>query len=173
MGPGLIFCQPTSPTSCNFFLIRVFFHGHWRLTGDSRGREGTIFYSTLPFPPAHKHSDIYLKLCMWDDYHIFLITPLVLTATRQDLQTYRITIWLIDDVMLTVVCLLADFILRFCYVYLTWETGRLEFASTIILVLQAKRLSNSAFSQNPCTFFQFSWKGSKDLPELLPLVRCL
>ena len=26
----------------------------------SRGREGTIFYSTLPLPPAHEHSDIYL-----------------------------------------------------------------------------------------------------------------
>ena len=31
---------------------------------DSRGREGTIFYSTLPFPLAHKHSDIDLQLCM-------------------------------------------------------------------------------------------------------------
>ena len=30
---------------------------------DSRGREGTIFYSTLPLPPAHEHSDIYLQLC--------------------------------------------------------------------------------------------------------------
>ena len=38
---------------------------------DSRGREGTIFYSTLPLPPVHEHSDIYLQLCMWDDYHIF------------------------------------------------------------------------------------------------------
>ena len=26
---------------------------------DSREWEGTIFYSTLPFPPAHEHSDIY------------------------------------------------------------------------------------------------------------------
>ena len=45
----------------------------------SRGREGTMFYSTLPLPPAHKHSDIYLQLCMWDDYHLFLITLLVFT----------------------------------------------------------------------------------------------
>ena len=35
--------------------------------GDSNWREGTIFYSTLPFPPAHEHSDTYLKLCMSDD----------------------------------------------------------------------------------------------------------
>ena len=31
---------------------------------DSRGREGTIFYSTLPLPPALEHSDIYLQLCI-------------------------------------------------------------------------------------------------------------
>ena len=34
------------------------------ISQDSRGREGTIFYSTLPLPPAHEHSDIYLQLCM-------------------------------------------------------------------------------------------------------------
>ena len=28
-------------------------------------------YSTLPLPPAHEQSDIYLQLCTWDDYHIF------------------------------------------------------------------------------------------------------
>ena len=31
---------------------------------DTRGREGTISYSTLPLPSAHKHPDIYLQLCM-------------------------------------------------------------------------------------------------------------
>ena len=31
---------------------------------DSRGKEGTICYSTLPLPPAHEHSDSYLQLCM-------------------------------------------------------------------------------------------------------------
>ena len=31
---------------------------------DSRGRERTIFYSTLPLSPADEHSDIYLQLCM-------------------------------------------------------------------------------------------------------------
>ena len=51
---------------------------------DSKGREGTIFYSTLPLPPAHQHSDIYLQLCMWDDYHIFLIAPLVFTRLLLD-----------------------------------------------------------------------------------------
>ena len=51
---------------------------------DSRGREGTIFYSTLPLPPAHEHSDNYLQLCAWDDYYIFLIAPLVFTRLQLD-----------------------------------------------------------------------------------------
>ena len=47
---------------CFCFSIRVFFTD----TDDSqhsRGREGTIFYSSLPLPPAHEHWDIYLQLC--------------------------------------------------------------------------------------------------------------
>ena len=49
--------------------INIFFLSGFSFTDtddsqDSRGREGTIFYSTLPLPPAHEHSDIYLQLCM-------------------------------------------------------------------------------------------------------------
>ena len=44
---------------------------------------------------------------------------------------------MIDDVMLIFVCLLVDLIQGFCYSYLTLETGGLELATTIILVLQA------------------------------------
>ena len=82
-------------SSAFFFSIRVFFTD----TGDSldsRGSEGTIFYSTLPFPPAHKHWNIYLQLCMWHDYHVFLTATLVFTRLRWDIQPYRITIWVID-----------------------------------------------------------------------------
>ena len=67
-----------------------------------RGREGTIFYSILPlpsahkhlgiylpystlsYPPAHKHLRINLQLCMWDGYHIFFITTLVFTRLVLD-----------------------------------------------------------------------------------------
>ena len=97
--PGLTLCL-------FFFSITVFFHGHWQIK-----REGTVFYSTLPLPSAHEHSDIYLQLCTWDDYRIFLIATLVFT--RRDLPPYRITIWLIDDVMLIFVCLLVDLISGF------------------------------------------------------------
>ena len=38
----------------SFFSIRVFFTDTVDLQ-DSRGRKGTIFYSTLPLPPAHEH----------------------------------------------------------------------------------------------------------------------
>ena len=41
-------------------------------------------------------------------------------ATRWDLPPYWITIWLIDDVMLIFVCLLADLILGFGYRNLAW-----------------------------------------------------
>ena len=46
---------------------------------------------------------------------------------------------LIGDAMLA--CLLDKQILRFCYSDLTWETGGFELASTITLVLQAKRIN--------------------------------
>ena len=43
------------------------------------------------------------------------------------------------------VCLLVDLILGFLiYNYFTWETGVLELASTIILVIQANRLTKCA-----------------------------
>ena len=61
----------------------------------SRGREGTIFYSTLPLPSAHEHSDIYLQLCMWDDYHIFLIATLVFTRLLLD-EIYHLIELLFD-----------------------------------------------------------------------------
>ena len=47
-----------------FFFLSGFSFTNTDDSQDSRGREGTIFYSTLPLPPAHEHSDIYLQLCM-------------------------------------------------------------------------------------------------------------
>ena len=103
---------------------------------DSGGREGTFFYSTLPLPPDHEHSDIYLQLCMWDNYHIFLITPLVFTILLLDE-----TIWLIDDVGLVFVCLRDDLILAFLLQQFETGTRGLELESTITLVLQGNRLT--------------------------------
>ena len=98
-----------------FFSIRVFFTG----TGgsqDSRGREGAFFYSILPLPPTHEHRDIYYQLCMWDDYHVFLIATLVF-ARLQLYEIYHLIElqfdWLIDDAMFAF--LFDDLILGFCY----------------------------------------------------------
>ena len=47
-----------------FFFLSGFSFTDTDDSQDNRGREGTIFYSTLPLPAAHEHSDIYLQLCM-------------------------------------------------------------------------------------------------------------
>ena len=112
---------------------------------NSRGREGTIFYSTLPLPADHEHWGIYLQLCIWDDYHVFLIATLVFTRLLFDEIYHLIKLpfeWLIDDPMF--VCLLDELILSFCYSDFTLETGGFELTSTITLVLQANRLTKCA-----------------------------
>ena len=125
--------------------LTTFFLSWFPFTGmdnsqDSRGRERTIFYSPLPVsPPAHKHSEIYLQLYTWDDYDITLaFTRLLLGEIYHHL--IKSLFWLIDDF-----CFFTCwFDFRFCYSYLTWETGRLELASTIILILQANWLAKCA-----------------------------
>ena len=64
----------------------------------SRESEGTIFFSTLPLQPVHKHSDIYLQLCAWDD-HIFLIATLVFTRLLLD-EIYHLIELLFDWLMM-------------------------------------------------------------------------
>ena len=130
------------------FFIRVFSTDTDK-SQDSRGREGTIFYPTLPLPPAHENWDIYLQLCMWDDYHVFLIATVVFTWLLLDEIYHLIELpfeWLIDDAMF--VCLLDELIRGFCYSDLTLETGAFELASTITLVLQANRLTKRASHPN-------------------------
>ena len=103
--------------------LRVFFTGTDD-SQDSRGREGTIFYSTLPPPPAQEHWDIYLQNCMWDDYHVFLIATFLFTRLLLDKIYHLIELpfeWLIDDEVF--VCLLDELILGFCYSDWTLETG--------------------------------------------------
>ena len=42
---------------CFLYYQGFFSHTDTDNSQDSRGREGIIFYSTLPLPPAHKHWD--------------------------------------------------------------------------------------------------------------------
>ena len=94
-----------------FFSIRVFFHGHWQLTGE-QGKRGDhlLFHSTTS--TAHEHSDIYLQLCTWDDYHIFLIVMLVFTRLLVN-EIYHLIELLFDWLMMwcwfLFVCLLNLF----------------------------------------------------------------
>ena len=123
------------------FSIRVFFHGHWQLMGQ-QGREGTIFYSTLPFSPVLKRLDIYLRLCMWDDYYIILIAQLVCTRLPLDEIYHLVKLlfnWLIMWCWFSFVCLMIWF--EVLLQLFEWETGGLELASSVILVLQANRLT--------------------------------
>ena len=43
-----------------------------------------MFYFSLPLQPAHEYSDIYLQLCMSDDYHVFVIASLAITRMLLD-----------------------------------------------------------------------------------------
>ena len=112
------------------------------------GREGTIFYSTLPLPPAHEHSDIYLQLCMWDGYQVFLIATLVFTRLLLSEIYHFIGFpfdWLIDwwsNVFLFTWLFHSVFLLQ-QFDTANW-TGRFELASIITLVLQAKQVTMCA-----------------------------
>ena len=103
-----------------FFSISVFFHGHWRLTGQQgKGGDHLSFHSTtsnLSRTFTHLFATFHVR---WLP-HIFNRTACIyLTATRGDLPPYRITIWLIDDVTLLFVRLRDDLI-RF-FVAAIWD----------------------------------------------------
>ena len=135
-----LFCLIYPRINKDFFSIRVFFHRHWRFTGQQgKGRVHLLFHSTtstLLWTLRHLFATLHVR---WLS-HIFNRNACIYqTATQWDLPPYRITIWLIDDAMF--VCLLDELILGFCYSDLTWETGGFEFTSTITLVLQTNRLT--------------------------------
>ena len=101
------------------YSVRVFFQGHWQFTGQQeKGGDHLLFHSTTStrsfrhsfLPRTFRHLFVTLHV-RWLS-HIFN-GYIYQTATRWDLPPYRITIWLIDDVMLIFVCLLVDLILGF------------------------------------------------------------
>ena len=96
------------------FSIRVFFHGHWQLTGQQgKGGDHLLFHSTISTRSRtfkHLFATLHVK---WLS-HIFNCNACIYqTATRWDLPPSRITIWLIDDIILIFVCLLVELILDF------------------------------------------------------------
>ena len=63
------------------FSIRVFLLG--TLNNHVTEREERRL-SFIPPLPTHEHSEIFLQVCMWDGYHIFLIVPRVFTRLLLD-----------------------------------------------------------------------------------------
>ena len=126
-----------------FFFVSGFSFTDTDESQESREREETNFYSTLPLLPAHEHSDIYFATLQvrWISHISNRTASIYQNVSRWDLPPYRITVWLIDDVILIFVYLLVHLIQGFCCSYLTRETGGHELLTTIILVLQANRLA--------------------------------
>ena len=96
------------------FSIRVFFHGHWQFTGrQGKGGDHILFHSTTSTRSrTFRHSFATLHV-RWPSYIFNRKACIYQTSTRWDLAPYRITIWLIDDVILIFVCLLVALILGF------------------------------------------------------------
>ena len=105
-----------------FFTIRVFFHGHWRLTGQQeKGGDLLLFHSTTSTRSrtfGHLFATLHVRwlscifnrnACLPDCYSMRFTT----------LSNYHLIDW-------------------------WWETGGFELASTITLVLQANRLTKCA-----------------------------
>ena len=136
------------------FSVRVFFHGHWQLTGQQgKGRDHLLFQSTTS-TRSRTFRHLFATLHVRWLSHIFNRNACIYqTATWWDLPPYQITILLIDDVVL-IFCWRTCWIdFRFCYSYLTWETGGLELSSTIIFVLQVNRLTNCASHPEYCNAY--------------------
>ena len=102
-----------------FFLSGFFFHGHWKLTGQQgKGENHLLFHSTTStWSRTFRHLFLTLHV-RWLPHISYRTACTYQTATQWDLPPSRITIWLIDDVMLVFVCLLDDLIQK-----LTRETG--------------------------------------------------
>ena len=118
----------TTTSIRNFFFLSGFSFKDTDSSLDNRVKGGVMLYSTLLFPPAREHSDIYSQLCMWNECHTVLIASPVTTRLLLD-EFYHLTElphWLIDDVILVSVCLLDDLILDICYSSLLLETGGFE-----------------------------------------------
>ena len=151
-----------------FFSIRVFFHGHWRLTGQQGKWGDHLFFHSTTSTRLRTLRHLFATLHVRWLLHTFNRTACIYqTAIRWDLAPYQINIWLIDDVALVFVCLRVDLI--FCYSNLELETSGYELASTITLVLQANRLTKCAMSFNKNHLNWISW--TQNLLHFVPLFK--
>ena len=112
-----------------FFPVGVFFHqtlAIHKIKGE--GSDHLLFHSATS---THQHLDIYLQLCLWDDYHVYFISPLEFARLLLDEIYHTIELLLIDwwcrVIFLSV--LFDNLILGLCYNNLTRETGGFELLS--------------------------------------------
>ena len=100
-------------------LIIIFFLSGFSFTDtdssqDSRGREGTIFFHSATSTRSRTFRHLFATLHVRWLSHIFNRNACIYqAATLWHLPPYRITIWLIDDVILIFVCLHFELILGF------------------------------------------------------------
>ena len=118
------------------FSIRVFFHGHWRFTGQQRKEWDILLFHSTTSTRSQTSSHLFPPF-MWDGYDVFLIATLVFTRLLLwDLPSYWFIIWFTDDEMY--VCILDDLILGLYYSNLKPGTGNLNL----------HRLSSLHYKQN-------------------------
>ena len=120
-----------------FFSIRAFFHRHWQLTGQQgKGGDYILFHSTTS-TGSQTFRHLFAAMRMRRS-HIFNRNACIYqTVTRWDLPPYRITIWLIDDVMLILVCVLDDLSLGFVTAF--WHEKQVDSNSHQLSSLYYKR----------------------------------
>ena len=105
-----------------------------------------MIYSSLLLPAAYVRLFATLHV-RWlpNIFNCTTCTACNQNATPWNLPPYRITILLINDVMLISVCLLDDLILGFCYSNLTGETGGFELTWTYHLCIMRKPVNLVCF----------------------------
>ena len=114
------------PWNCsNIFSIKVFFHGHWRLTGQQEKRGNHLLFhsitSTLSRTSRHLFVTLHLR---WLSYIFNCIACLYQNATWWDFPPSRITIWLINDVTLVFLCLFTSWFDSSFFVTAIWKGNR-------------------------------------------------
>ena len=106
--------NPHSIVAWIFFFLSGFSFTDTDNSQDSRGREGTILFHSTTSTRSRTFRHLFATLHMRWLSHIFNRNACIYqAATRWDLPPYRITICLIDDVILIFVCLHVELILGF------------------------------------------------------------
>ena len=123
-----------------FFFLSGFSFTETDNSQDSRGREGTILLhsSTSTRSPTFRHLFATFHF-RWLSHILNRNARIYQTATRWDLPPYRITTWLIDDVILIFVCLHVELILGF--VTAIWHEKLMDSNSHRLSSLYYKRIN--------------------------------